>query len=356
LLITLQPLFLLNSARVANDALAVLLGTIAIASLLVLVRRRYWLGVTLAGAALGFAILAKTVNLSLIPFVVYVFASLVWRRQVRLRRAVMGCIVVLGAATAITAHYFVFNLAHFGVLTPMQEAILNHEAGKTVLDAARTAAGIEWWDSFTSKYLRHTLWFGGWSWLRTAPILTKLHQYNIAFAILGGCCALHPVLRRRRRVFADTATTGRLVVLSLAVAAGLAYHAVQSKMALGSMATNSWYAAVSFPWLLCLYNQGLAFYPSRWPARVFAGWLVLVFLAAEVYGTLAVMVPAYTGHAWSPVARQRLAQLHPFGVGPEWTFPALAVAIVLVGLALAVWAERLRHAERPGPGGAAAPP
>jgi hypothetical protein len=115
-------------------------------------------------------------------------------------------------------------------------------------------------------------------------------------------------------------------------------------MAFGSVATNAWYAAVSFPWLLCLYYQGLTFYPRRWPARVLAALMILLYLAAEIYGTLAMMVPAYTGSGWGPMARERLAAMHLSGLGPAVTVPALCVAIGLTTIALAVWIQRERSA------------
>ncbi len=89
LLIGLQPLFLLNCTRVANDPLAVLLGTVAIVILLLLPIRRYWLGLTLSGIVLGLSILAKTINLALVPFVVIVLASLWWRRRIGARKAIL---------------------------------------------------------------------------------------------------------------------------------------------------------------------------------------------------------------------------------------------------------------------------
>ncbi len=340
LLIALQPLFLLNGSRVANDALAILLGTIAVYAMLILVPRRFWLGVFLGGAALGLGILAKTIVLPLVPFALFTLALLAWQGVVGRKKLLLGCLVLLGVTGGITFPYFQFNLTHFGVLSPMQEAVENHQAGRTSYDALRTAADIDWLSMFTRKYLRHSLWFGGWSWLRAPSGLTLVHQYNIYAAMLGGCLAFWAVRRREGRLFVNPYTPLHLAVLCLGVAAGLGYHAVQSKMALGSVATNSWYAAVSFPWLLCLYCQGLAYLPGRWPGRVLALGLVLTYLAAEVYGTLAVMVPKYAGRPWGPVAWERLAYLHLPGCGPGLTRPALVLTLVLVALALAVWAGK----------------
>ena len=70
--IAAHPLFLMNGARVANDALGVFLATLAIASSLALVSRtddrRLALHGATTGCLIGLAIMAKATNFALIPF------------------------------------------------------------------------------------------------------------------------------------------------------------------------------------------------------------------------------------------------------------------------------------------------
>ena len=115
LLIALQPLFLVNCTRVANDAIALLLGTVAVSWLLMMSPRRYLIAALGAGAALGLGVLGKTINLGLIPFSVMVFISLAWQKRIKVGQAAVGIAVLLFSVTAITFHYFSFNLREFGL-------------------------------------------------------------------------------------------------------------------------------------------------------------------------------------------------------------------------------------------------
>jgi hypothetical protein len=94
--------------------------------------------------------------------------------------------------------------------------------------------------------------------------------------------------------------------------------------------------------LMCLCFQGWACYPGKWLTRVLAAEMVLIYLVAEVHGTLGVMVPAFTGHGWGAVARERLSQLHVAWLGPEVTWPALGVVLAIAGVAMAVCVSRGR--------------
>jgi len=340
LLIALQPLYLLNCTRVANDALALLFGTVAVVMLLVMRPRQYLIYALGAGAAMGLGVLSKTVVFGVVPFSVFVFALLARQRRLSLPRACLGVFVLLAASTAVTFSYFAQNIEQFGMLTPMQEAVKNQADGKTLADAARTVWDGGWWEALGRRYFRYSLWHGGWTGLKPLAFLKTAYEWNLYLAIVGLCFLFRPRVRRSRLLFEDGATGWRLAVLGLGVAAGLGYHAIQTKMALGSVATNSWYAAVSFPWLLCLCFQGWACYPGKWITRLLAAEMALIFLAAEVYGTLGVMVPEFTGHGWGAVARERLSQLHVSWLGPGVTWPALGVMLAMVGVAMAVCVSR----------------
>lgn len=342
LLIAMQPLFLVNCTRVANDALALLLGTVAVALLLVMTPRKYLLVALGAGAALGFGVLGKTINLGLVPFAVLVFVSLAWQKRITVRKAFVGIAVLLASVTAITFHYFSFNLREFGLLTPMQEAVKNRAKGRTFSDYVAAAKEVDWSREISRRYLRHSLWCGGWSWLNPPGMMVKAHEYLIYISGLGAVFLLSRKLRHRHWIFMHRGSVVRILMLWLGVTAGLCYHMLQTSLALPNVATNIWYAAVAFPWLLCVFYQGLAGFPRLWLTVFFAVQMLVVYLAAEVYGVLFQMVPAYTGCGWGELAWQRLSQMHLTIVGPWTTFPALAAVLILVAGGLAAWLHVLR--------------
>jgi len=346
LLIVAQPLFLLDCARVANDALAILLGTLAVVTLLVFTPRHVLPAALVAGLALGFGVLAKAVNLGLMPFAAYVFLSPAWRKRQAVRRALMGLAVFLLAATAVSFHQYYFNVRHFGMLAPMQEAVQNQAEGRTLGDYIQGAASLDWWHQISRRYLRHILWRGGWSMLSAPGLLVRIHQYLICLAVLGGVFLLRRKVRRRRWLFRQRDVFSRLTVLCLGMTAALCYHMLQSSLVLPNVATNIWYAAVTFPWLLCLFYQGIAGYPWRWITHLLAAEMLVVYIATEMYGTMVSMVHAYTGHGWDRVAWDRLSQLHLPGLGPVMTFPALGLGLVLILLALGVWVDAIRRGRK----------
>lgn len=334
LLIALQPLFLLNCARVANDAPAVLFGTAAIAAMLLLGTRPTARNSIVLGLLLGIGILFKTINLGLLPLAAFVYVYAGWKGE--WRRAILTGVVALVCILAVTGNYFAFNLRTFGMLTPMQEAIQNREDGKTIADYADAAKYLNWYREVSTRYLRHSLWRGGWSmilpeWrlLGISRLLVKLHEGIIWFAAVGVLWMLAPKYREERLIFSRPGTATRIGVLWLGMTAALCYHMLQTIVALPNVATNIWYAAVVFPWLLVLLVQGLAAFPRPWMGALLSGVMAATFLTTELYGTRVAMVKEYAQAPWGELARQRLAQLHVSWWGPGVTTPSMIAVIVL---------------------------
>jgi hypothetical protein len=304
--------------------------------------RHYLVASVGAGLALGLGVLAKSINLGLAPLIAYVFVSMVWRKQLGIRQGLIGLVVLTAGAAAISLHTFYFNLMHFGMLTPMQEAVQNRAEGRTMSDYVEAATQLNWWHEISRRYLRHSLWCGGWSMLSAPRSLVRLQQYSIYLAVFGGLFLFRRGPRRQRWLFTRPDVAARLAALCLGMTGALCYHMLHTFMALPNVATNIWYAAVTFPWLLCLFYQGIAGYPRPWITHILGGQMLALFLTTEVYGTLVSMVRAYTGHGWDAVGWDRLSALHLPGLGPAATFPALALAVVLVLLAVGVWIGAVR--------------
>ncbi len=341
LLAVYQPLFLLNSGRVAGDALGVMLGTAAICLLLMAQPRRLLASSVAGGVILGLAILAKTVNLGLVPFALVAVASAPWRLAGARKRTAAGLVLFLVALAATTYPYLHFNITHFGLLAPLQEAVDNKAAGVTTGDLFRAAADIDWWYELSRRYLRHSLWVGGWSFLQIDRSLTRLHELFICLAMAGGLWMIPSPRRRCATLFARRGDAPLLILLALSMAAALCYHMVQAQAHLGSVSTNVWYAAVSFPWLLCLFYRGLLALPGRWTAPVLAIFMLVVFLATELRGTFGIMIPFYTQAPLGALTGSRLAQMHPAWLPPTLTAAALVIQFLLTCLALAVLFNRL---------------
>ena len=351
LLIAFQPLYLINCARVASDALGVLLGTVAIGLILVTARWHPKAGSFLGGAALGAAILAKSVNIGLVPFGVVALIIQSWFDRIGARRSLVTVGLFLFGVGLTAGPYLSWNVSRYGVLTPLQEIVLYQASGTTAPDFTQTVRQIDWLDELLRRYERRILWTGAWSSLAAPKALTHIHEYSVRFAMLGFLFAVSPLLRARRSLFVRRGSGLAVLALCASLAAGLCYHMVQSQMHLGFIATNMSYAAVSYPWLLCLYVQGLAYWPGRLVAPLGALIVCACFLGTELYGTFYTMVRSYSGGATGSTAWARLAELHPLWLSPTVAAVAVAVFAVLavLGISVALFMDESAQALRDNP-------
>ncbi|HPF40307.1 MAG TPA: phospholipid carrier-dependent glycosyltransferase [Phycisphaerae bacterium] len=345
LLLALQPLFLLNCARIANDAPAVLFGTAAVVAMLLMGVRPTIRAAILVGLFLGVGVLMKTTNLGLLPMAAFVFLYAGWKGE--WRRAMTTGAIAGACFIAVTGYMFASNLQTFGMLTPMQEAIQNRADGKTWGDYVERATEIDWRREVGNRYLSHSLWRGGWSsllpnWrlLGVSRFFIKMHEVLVCFGAVGWLWLLAPRNREERFIFDRPGVASGIFVLWLGVTAALCVHMLQTAVALPNVATNIWYAAVIFPWLLVLVGQGFASFPSPRMGQFFCGLLAFAFLGTEIYGTRVAMVEEYARAPWGDLARERLAQLHVSWWGPGVTTPSMIAAITLSVICLVIAVTR----------------
>ncbi|OJW20870.1 MAG: hypothetical protein BGO49_29110 [Planctomycetales bacterium 71-10] len=341
------PLFLINGVRVANDALAVLLATLAIGAGLALSASpwprpsRLVLACLGAGLLAGLAVLAKATNYALAPFLGFCILLVAARPEVTLRRAAACGVATAAGFLAITLAEMRFNLAHYGSISSMQEAAVNHGRGLGRADLLRTALDIPWASWVAELWSRLIFFAGGWSFQGTHPKAILYHRDLVAIGLLGwawGAVAWAAARRRGERsepVFANPWLPMACVMVVASYTAALGYHMVQSKLAWGRWSTGAWYASPAMPWFLALVVIGLLRWPLAGRLRavpVLA--LVGVSIAAEVLAVHGRMIPFYTGYGnWSENL-DRLAALQPWWLGR--TTMAAAVVVEVVALAALV--------------------
>ncbi|MDR3622583.1 MAG: glycosyltransferase family 39 protein [Paludisphaera borealis] len=349
-----HPLFLLNGVRVANDALGVFLATLTV-----------WLGLSLSstaanlrrsrltvawlatGVLTGMAVLAKATNFALVPFAGFCVLMLAIRAKADLKRTLIaGAALALGFV-AVMQSEIRFNLEHYGSLSAMQEAAVNHRRGLGPADFLKTAASIPWSKTITQLWDRRMFFAGGWSFLHSHPRAVGAYRDVVAIGLFGWAWGgLAWVAGRRRgggRLFANPGAAPACAVLVASYTAALAYHMVQSKLAWGASSTGPWYASPALPWFLTLVIVG----GLRWPlgdrlrpALPLA--LVAASLAAEFIGLFGQMVPAYTGYASWTVAFARLSWLQPWWLGSPTLIAAAAVEVATLAALALVWRDDVR--------------
>jgi hypothetical protein len=302
--IALDPLLLLDVTRVANDALAYLLGT---AVVLCALREIDASGRSLRNLAavcllLPMAMLTKMTNTALLPVVVLAMLVPAIARREQIWPAMVRVAAVLVVMVAALVPYVVINFRTVGVAMPLMEAVANRDAGRsfwTVLcsmPVARSPAlAISWW-------MINAIWVGGWSFLFPPRLLVVGCSLLMA---IGGWTAL---VRWKQLALAPGA---RWLVVCLVLFTHLAMmgYATESAAAWrGQVNTNSWYAAVAIPWWLMLLACGAVSIRTRWLCLLVCIGVPAFMLLIELHGEVLQMIPAYYGH--ENILR-RVLLLHP---------------------------------------------
>lgn len=360
-----HPLFLLNGARVANDALGVLLASVAVGLGLALAlgrggagRRASWCALAL-GIVTGLATQAKATNLALLPFAgaCWLVAAARGHRDGSTtpgQAARAGLVLTVGLiATGLGD--LAFNLAHHGLPTAMQEALVNRRNGRTSADLLRTAETFRWGRELRRLWTRELYFKGGWSFLRTAAQATLAYQFLAKLGLIGWAVGgLRQLGRRSGRgrspdagpIFSAPAVPALLGLLVLSYSAALAYHMVQSKLAWGTPTTCPWYACPALPWFLALVGAGgLTWWPVGRLRESFCWSLAVVCLAGEIVGVWGWMVPTYAAGADSTLeALRRLAVLQPTALGTATLLTATALEVALIAALALTFRDAARAA------------
>lgn len=358
------PLFLINGVRVANDALAVFLATLVI-----------WLGLSLAtkpwaelrrpvlsflgiGVMAGLAVLAKATNYALAPFVAFCILALAIRREVPFRRVAACGLAAAVGFLVVTQAEMRFNLAHYGSISSMQEAAVNHGRGLGRTDLLRTAMEIPWAGWVVDLWGRLMFFAGGWSFQGTHPRAIIWHENLVKLGLLGWVWmfAAGFVLRRRgdrpAPVFANAIVPAACVMIVASYTAALSYHMVQSRLAWGRSSTGAWYASAAMPWFLTLVVVGLMRWPLPGRLRALPPLaMAVVSIAGEAVAVHGRMIPFYTSFPDWRTSLARLASLQPAWLGSPTLAAATSAEVVSLAVVFLILVEDARQerteAERP---------
>jgi hypothetical protein len=331
--LAVNPMLLLTSVRVANDALALLgaaivlrLGTWMWSSPQAIRKgRNYLVTSCLLGVLTGLAVLCKATNVALLPFSAY--CAWVSGRRYTWPKRLSGCFSTAVAAGLVLLPYVRSNLKTYGVPLPAGEVILNHRAGRTMTEYLAAAASLPWSKELSGWWISHNFWIGGWSVLGAPRGLQNIYQL-VMWASLGGWLLwLWYSLQRKEPAWLPFSSAALPFLILASFSASLAGHAVSSKLAGGIVQTEPWYTAAAIPMLLLIAVGGLRLYPWQKVTRLLCVALPLVCLVAEAWGLCVVMPKAYTITSGAE-AMHRLGLLHPSWLGTGTFFVAAGVLVV----------------------------
>ena len=339
-----------NFVRFANDALALFLGTSALALYVVWIKprepsdRRQLVRYVMLGLLTGLAVTAKA---TMLPLAGVFGLLLLWRvlvpgggrtRQTRL--VALGCLaaLLLGYA-AVAGQYHLECLARYGQLTGMQEAVAN---GRRGVGPGRllAAAGDLGYGLFRNPALYNaTLHLAGWSNLRSPDWINlgfKTALSGCFLALLTALCRGHS----RRLVGMILQNAPELPLLWLCSMLALLFHALHSTLRWGFPTTGAWYGMAALPVLFLFLLLG----PALCGRRV-AAWalytLALLGQVAYLGGTYDVLLAQETGLAdFYQGVRVAVDHHALLPLDMRWT---VALEFIVLSAVMALGLERAPH-------------
>lgn len=335
IVIACQPLYIINACRVANDALAVALGTVVI----IIALEKNWydkkLLILLIGFFLGLGIWVKMTNLPLGLFVLLTLMLGLLKGAISFKRAfvVGGAVMLITMVTSSPA--IVFNLRHYGTISPMKEVTLNKTMDKGFPEAITAISKIDIIKKLRRIWTRHSTWIGGWSFLFVKKA-SKFAKNLLYIAIAGWIFYLFRFTRKPLLFPIDVSIKISMLVLCISIALG--WKMIQSYLAWGMAAANSWYACVGLPFFLSLAFEGAGQW-GRWGAIAFGWLMVATYLFVEIYGAFTQMLPTYSGGANGLEAIRRIALFHPGWLGLETIVVTSILLMALFFIITLTWLQ-----------------
>jgi hypothetical protein len=282
-LLAAAPGFAIDTARVANDSLAIALAAL----LLWLVMRRAH-GV-LVGMVLAAGLTTKAYFLGLLLAVV-----------------LCGGWQAAGMAVLLSGWWDVRN-----ALLGLSPAGWQDQTSPAQM--LRAAVAVNWFDA-ASVTAKSFFWFGAWSFL-------TLKSWIYTLANVTGLVALVLALRKRAELRAP-------LIFLVCVAAEMAVGVLSYQATHGIGSIPGWYGWVAGGALAIVVAAGL----GRWSAL-----LTLGLAAIDIYGAAGLMAPYYAG----VVERGRVHMMWPgvsFPLVP-WPLTVLWILATLAGPAVAFWSS-----------------
>ena len=331
--ISLQPLLLLNAVRVANDALAFLLGTTVVVWTLHLLTRvppRFAWESAAVGVLSGLAILTKATSIPLVPFVDCCLLLAVIAGRLSLRAGLLSIALHLAATVAIVSPLLVWNWRHYHLLIPVQQALINRAHHLTLLNQlhyVNTHLVTGLLPLLNQWIVTDGLWLGGWSFLRPLPFLTVAYAGLLIAATFGW--PLGWVFRRERSVgiLNDRLVLPAILLLNVLVYLALMAHAVQALLAWGYDGTWPWYAQIATPWLLLAVGVSSMGYRNSSLRYTLTMAVPLLFVLTEWLCTWGVLAPHAAQLPLGPAMLRRLSLFQPPLLGTRTMIIAAAISL-----------------------------
>ena len=348
LLVAVAPMYLVNGARISNDALAILFGSLTLYFTIVAIRKTPSRSLSFASGFLALGILAKATMCMMVPVVFTGVLVCAYPRKLNFLVKTLATCALIGVALLGPFYYYHYKVA--GGLYQMTEVMTSHVEGRNILWLWAHALDVGWTTRFREWLFCRELWCSGWSFIFLPTWMRVLYRFSmyafwcfvVGVGLKRGWGTRLPT-DRLEYLFSENKDLIVFASVVLSVTAGLAWFASLSLANWGFVAVIPSYFMIAFPaWTVFVYQAAL-FLGRRsavWSVHILLGF----YLVSELLGTLYLMPKAFTATSWSRQTWTRLIQLHPFFPSPWFIVPTLIlIAGLLIYLLRILWRSELTN-------------
>ena len=356
LLLALSPGLLVDLTRIANDGLALTLGSAFLLCLFRIFhgasRLRAWM---LAGAALGAAVLTKSYMLALVPLLPLAALIELSRGRLRLPQAAGRILLAFAFAASIAGWWYAGVWRATGTVSGEQIDIA--AAGFGLSGKLAAVGSIHWLRVLDSAATTH-IWTSGWSFLVVRSWMYRVFECAAVAAGVGLIALTVQISRKvyRRGLGVGDACLSLIALAYLFFCSGVAYFAIVVYLTRGISTALGWYLDGVAGIEAVLFASGFTgLFGTRRAAGCVAAIAVLAgildlytvhFVSAPYYAGLTAHVPSGFLATFHPASLRgiglsgvfaRLSMNKPVGLGP-YALMALWIGYLCATAALAAYA------------------
>jgi len=344
LLVAVHPIYLINAARVANDALAILFASLTLYFTVTAIENKRLRSIALASSFLALGILTKAHVVMMLPVVMVGATISAYRSKTLIVNSFKSAAICGSLLALFLIPFYYYKFRATGRFFSMTQFLEGQLQGKSTLWIWSHFFSVGW-----SRYIREwiftrDIWVSGWSYLAPPNWIWypyKAFMYGFWFLVIGtglkrGWGKRLPITKPEYVL----KNNDYLIVFAgnvVFVVAGLMYFATLCLANWGFIIVIPSYFMIVLPvWTTLLYQCAL-FLGRRfafWFAHILGGF----YLLSELVGTIFVMPKAFTATNWSWETWSRLVSIHPSFPSPWFIVPCLVMmAVLLIYLLRAVW-------------------
>jgi hypothetical protein len=340
------PMYLTTAARISNDALAILFGSLTLYFTIAALRKNPFRSLALASSFLALGILSKATMCMMIPVVFTGIVICAYQRRLNSPvKTLAACALIV---VVLLGPFYYYHYRAAGGFYRMTDFITSSRAqGKSNLWIWSQALNVGWTTRLREWLFCRELWCSGWTFIFLPTWMRVIYRFSMyAFWCLAVGVGLKRGWGKRlptdhlEYLFSENKDLIVFACVVLSVVAGQAGFAALSLANWGIVAVIPSYFMIAFPaWTVFIYQTAL--FLGRRFAFWFAHIMLGFYLVSELLGTLYLMPKAFTATSWSQ-SWSRLTQLHPVFPSAWFIVPALVViAGLLIYLLRILWRSEL---------------